>query len=137
MILIYGIALSVVVAFMIFLTFQDSEGTVKLSETVRLWVEQFGFISDFHSFRSNAHLVVYFVFGVILSLFCKETGFSWWKTIILGCGFGLIDELIKIFLPTREFEFSDFIRDCIGVIVAYCLVSILYRIFRKTIKHAK
>ena len=122
---------------MIFFTFQDSEGTVKLSETVRLWVEQFGFISDFHTFRSNAHLVVYFVFGVVLSLFCKETGFSGWKTVILGCGFGLLDELIKILLPTREFDFLDFIRDCVGVIVAYCMVSILYRILRISFKHFK
>ena len=129
--LIYGISLLIVLAIMLFLTFQNQDGTVKLSESVRLWFEQFGYISDFHSFRSNAHLVVYFVFGTALSLLCIEIGIKWWKTIIIGCAFGLIEELIKIILPTREFDIYDFIRDCIGVIIAYCIVSIFYRLLRK------
>ena len=130
-ILIYGVALLFVIIFMVFLTLQNPEGTVKLSEDLRLWFEQFGYISDFHSFRSNAHLVVYFVFGTALSLLCIEIGIKWWKTIIIGCAFGLIEELIKIILPTREFDIYDFIRDCIGVIIAYCIVSIFYRLLRK------
>ena len=73
----YSILLICVIATMLFLTFQDSAGTVKLSEGIRIWVEQFGIKTDFHSFRSNAHLVVYFVFGIVLSLFGREHGFKW------------------------------------------------------------
>lgn len=59
----------------LFLTLQKPEGTVALSESVRLWLEQFGLHSYFHSFRSNAHLLVYFVLGIPLALYGRER--SW------------------------------------------------------------
>lgn len=103
---------SQVVITILFLTFEDSAGTAKLSETFRLWFEKVGIQTDYHSFRSNAHIVAYFVLGVVLSLFGRERGWRWW---IVGCGFGLIDESVKVLLPTREFDVVDLIKDWVGV----------------------
>lgn len=116
--IIYGILLIAAVIAILFLTFQDSAGTVRLSEGLRLWLERFGVHSDFHSFRSNAHLVLYFIFGLILTLFGRKFGWSWWMILAVGVGVGLIDESIKVLLPTREFDVVDLIKDWIGVAVA-------------------
>ena len=122
---IYAILLIATLLTILFLTFQDSAGTVKLSEGIRLWLEQFGIHSDFHSFRSNAHLVVYFVLGLILSLYGKEAGWRWYVVLAVGCGFGLLDEGMKIWLPTREFDVVDLMKDWIGVAVAMLVVRLL------------
>jgi hypothetical protein len=58
---IYGALLIAILVLNLFLTLQSPEGTVSLSEGLRHWLERFGFFTDFHSIRSNAHLVLYFV----------------------------------------------------------------------------
>ena len=120
---VYGVLLALVMIVIIFLTFQDAAGTVKLSETFRLWFEKVGIHTDYHSFRSNAHLVVYFVLGVVLSLFGRECGWRWWAVLVLGFGFGLIDESVKVLLPTREFDLVDLIKDWVGVGIGTVVVT--------------
>ena len=67
---------------------------------------------------------MFFVFGVILSLFGRECGWRWWVIILIGCGVGLIDEGIKVLLPTREFDFVDLVKDWVGVAVGTGVVAI-------------
>lgn len=122
--IVYGILLLVAVVAIMFLTFQDAAGTVRLSEGLRLWLERFGIHSDFHSFRSNAHLVLYFLFGIVLCLFGRECGWSWWVILVVGAGVGLIDESIKVLLPTREFDVVDLVKDWIGVALAILVIRI-------------
>ena len=112
---VYGILLVIVLVSILLLTLQDPEGTVRLSETIRLQLEKIGFQSDFHSFRSNAHLPVYFILGIVLGLFGRSCGWRWWIVAALGCGFGLLDEGIKVLLPTREFDAVDLLKDWIGI----------------------
>ena len=119
---IFGISLIALAVTILLLTFQDSAGTVKLSETIRLLFEKIGIHSDSHSFRSNAHLVVYFVLGTVLSAYGVEAGWKWWAIVLVGCGFGLLDETIKILLPTREFDVVDLMKDCIGVALAMLVI---------------
>ena len=107
------------------LTLQDAAGTVKLSEGLRLWLESFGLKSDFHSFRSNAHLVLYFLFGIVLCLYGRECGWRWWAILAMGCCVGLIDEGIKVLLPTREFDFVDLVKDWVGIIFAIIIGKLL------------
>lgn len=116
-----------VIALNLFLTLQSQEGTVRLSEGVRHWVEQFGHNSDFHTFRSNAHIIIFFVLGVVLGLFGKQAKWKSWQIIIIGCCIGLLDEGLKIFLPTREFDLIDLFKDCIGIIAATGLLAVLSR----------
>ena len=122
---VYGILFITEALTILLLTLQDAAGTVKLSEGIRLWLEQFGIHSDFHSFRSNAHLVVYFVLGLILSLYGREVGWRWYVVLAVGCGFGLLDEGMKIWLPTREFDVFDLMKDWIGVGVAVGVIRII------------
>lgn len=124
---VYGILLAAAVIAILFLTFQDSAGTVRLSEGLRLWLERFGLKSDFHSIRSNAHLVLYFLFGIVLCLYGRECGWRWWVIILIGCGIGLIDESIKVLLPTREFDFVDLVKDWVGVVVAVSMIALKNR----------
>ena len=35
---------------------------------------------------------------------------------------GLLEETLKIFLPTREFGAIDLVKDCIGVLIATVIV---------------
>lgn len=123
--IIYGILLIAAALTILLLTLQDAAGTVKLSEGLRMWLERFGLKSDFHSIRSNAHLVLYFIFGLILTLFGREYGWSWWMILAVGAGIGLIDESIKVLLPTREFDVVDLIKDWAGVAVAAGLIRLL------------
>ena len=124
---VYGILLIAAVLTILLLTLQDAAGTVKLSEGLRLWLERFGLKSDFHSFRSNAHLVLYFLFGIVLCLYGRECGWSWWVILAAGCCVGLIDEGIKVLLPTREFDFVDLVKDWVGIGLATLVVWIFKR----------
>lgn len=126
---VYGALLILILALNLFLTLQSPQGTVRLSESLRFWLEQFGFHSDFHSFRSNAHLVMFFVFGLILSLYGCECGWNWWVILLVGAGVGLVDESIKVLLPTREFDVIDLVKDWVGVAVA---ILVIWLIKRKT-----
>lgn len=124
---IYGALLIAILALNLFLTLQSLDGTVGLSEGLRLWLERLGITTTFHGIRSNAHLVMFFVFGVILSLFGRECGWRWWVIILIGCGVGLIDESIKVLLPTREFDFVDLVKDWIGVATAMLVIRLTKR----------
>ena len=128
---VYGLLLAAAVAAILLLTFQDAEGTMRLSEGVRLWLERHGIHSDSHSLRSNAHLVLYFALGVALSLFGRECGWKWWVILLAGCAIGLADESIKVLLPAREFDMIDLCKDWAGVTGAYCLISFFSRIIQK------
>ena len=124
---VYGILLIAATLTIFLLTFQDAAGTVRLSEGLRLWLERFGLKSDFHSIRSNAHLVLYFLFGIVLCLYGRECGWRWWVIILIGCGIGLIDESIKVLLPTREFDFVDLVKDWVGVATAILVIRLIER----------
>ena len=121
---IFGILLLAMIAAIAGLTFQDAAGSVKLSESVRGVLEKIGIYTDFHGIRSNAHLVLYFAFGLVLCLFCREIGLKWWITLLIGFGFGLLDESVKILLPTREFDAADLMKDCVGISLAVSAVRL-------------
>lgn len=125
--IVYAFFLLAVLALNLFLTLQSQEGTVRLSEGVRHWVERIGYYSDYHSFRSNAHIIIFFVVGIALGLFGNQAKWKTWQIIIIGCCIGLLDESLKVFLPTREFDLIDLVKDCIGIIAATGLLAILSR----------
>ena len=116
---VYGILLVGILLLNAFLTFQSAEGTVNLSEGLRLWLEQFGFKSDFHSFRSDAHIIMFFLIGSFLGLFCRTLDWPWKRIVLIGFLVGCIDEGIKVFLPTREFDLVDLFKDWVGLGIAF------------------
>ena len=54
-----------------------------------------------------------------------------WIGAIIAVMFGLLDEVIKIFLPTREFGTVDLVKDVIGVGVAFGIALLVYVIKTK------
>lgn len=103
----------------LFLTFQGPTQTTYLSETVREWV---GYKGDSVHFRSDVHYVEYFIVGLVMAVFGVVRGWKAWIPGALGCGFGALDETIKIALPTREFGMADLVKDFVGVWVCVAIV---------------
>lgn len=81
-------------------------------------------------FRSDVHLVEYFVVGLVVILYFKTMGWKTWLGAIFACIIGLAEETLKIFLPTREFGYVDLIKDLVGIGVALLIVVIISKIRR-------
>ncbi len=69
--------------------------------------------TDMHWFRSLLHFPLYFVLGSVVALSFSKV----WLSVSICSIIALADEMLKIFLPTREFEARDIIIDAIGFIV--------------------
>ena len=113
------------------LTFLPAKLSVEMSESVRKFIRRAGIRMDFHSFRSNAHIVVYFFLGIAIALLGEEENWKLSKQFLIGCCVGVLDESIKIVLPKREFDFADILRDGIGILVAVVVVNVACRLRRK------
>ena len=114
--------LLIVAGAVLYLTFQSPQETTSLSEAFREKAMLIGYKGDSIRFRSDIHLVEYFIVGIAVAVFGIVMKYPVWIPGVMGCGFGLIDECIKILLPTREFEAVDLIKDCAGVWLAVAVV---------------
>lgn len=47
--------------------------------------------------------------------------------LAIGAGVGLIDESIKVLLPTREFDVVDLVKNWIGMAAAMLVIWLLKR----------
>ena len=119
------ILLILAVAMVLFFTFQDAEGTTRLSESVRQWLEKYGIKAESHALRSNIHILEYFIVGLAVFAFGVSRNWRITTCIIVCAGIALLDESIKILLPTREFDVVDLIKDWVGVAMAVGLIRLL------------
>lgn len=108
----------------VILAFQTPEQTFAVSETFRGWATKLGYTRDALEFRSDIHLLEYFIVGFAAAIFSKTMEWGLWKAGIFGCCFGLFEETLKISLPTREFGSIDLVKDFIGVWIAVLIVWI-------------
>ena len=122
----WGILVLIVIAIIFYLTFQSPSQTMGLSEGVRGWLASHGIVLDSSTVRSNAHLSEYILLGISLCLFV-----GWKKALLFGPLVGIIDEVIRIPLPTRHFDIIDLLKDFAGVILGVLLVVILKKITKK------
>lgn len=126
---VFGVLTVLAFATVLYLTFQGPKETTQLSGGLKAWLfNTFGWDVSEHALRSNIHLVMYFGVGLVLALFIWSLGWKHWAiwTVIIGCVFGLLDETIKIFLPTREFDVVDLVKDWVGVAAAIFAVWIVF-----------
>ena len=112
----------------LYLTFQGPAETIHLSEMVKEFV---GYKGNLLQFRSDVHYFEYFIVGTVLAVLGLSMKWRAWIPGIIGCIFGLLDEVIKILLPTREFGSLDLIKDCIGTWTAISLVYAFNRVFKE------
>jgi len=127
--LITGALLAVVLGAVLFLTFQGPKETTALSERFREWFRKLGYQGTSNQFRSDVHLIEYFIVGIAAIFFCKAMGWKPWIGLLAACTFGLLDESIKILLPTREFSAIDLAKDFIGAGMAFGVIMLI-RIIR-------
>ena len=127
-----GILTILIIGTVLFLTLQGPEDTTKLSEQVRQWI---GYQGSGLAFRSDAHLVEYFIVGLVIIGLARAFGWKPWTGVFIACVFGLLDESIKILLPTREFSMTDLIKDFFGVFAALGVWSLVSR--RKKISYPR
>ena len=109
----------------LFLALQGPKETTSLSEWFRSLAKGLGYTGTQSQFRSDVHLIEYFIVGLALMLFAKANNKPLWLALIAGCAFGLAEETMKTFLPTREFGLMDVIKDFIGMMGSYISVIIL------------
>ena len=113
--IIAGILTALVIGAVLFLTLQGPEETTALSESVRKWI---GYQGSGAAFRSDVHLIEYFIVGLAVIGLARILGWKLWTGVLFACAFGLLDEGIKILLPTREFGMVDLVKDFFGVFAA-------------------
>ena len=123
----WGILALIVIFTIFYLTFQSPSETMGLSERFRIWLSGIGIVWDSPTVRSNAHLPEYFALGVTLCLWG-----GWKKALWIGSLVGIIDETIKIILPTRHFDLIDLLKDFIGIALGALLVVLIRKFIFKS-----
>ena len=126
-----GLLTVLVIAVIFYLTLQRPEDTWRQTNKTQSLLGTMGIQLDVETLRHNAHYVEYFVLSLALCAFCRSRKWKLSRAVLLGCAIGLADELLKNWLPTREFDFTDLIRDMIGVSLAAVIVTIIRIVQRK------
>ena len=114
-------------AMILFFTFQNPYSSYELSMSIRDWLSDHGLDIEYGVLRTDAHIVEYFIFGLALALFVKSRELNMIISVIMGFMFGVLDELVKILLPGREFGTGDLIRDFVGVGLAVVMTDYYYK----------
>ena len=132
--LITGILLILVLLMVLFLALQGPKETTDLSNSVQQWFMKLGYKGTSSQFRSDVHLIEYFFVGLAVILFCKAMGWKPWIGLAAACVFGLLEETMKIFLPTREFGPADVLKDFLGAGIAFG-VMMLHEMLKSKMSH--
>ena len=111
----YGVLFFIAIIGIIALTLQSPEGTTFLSNRLKEILDQLGWSALSRNIRSDIHVFEYLILGIVLYCFGKEMNWSMLKILIIGVSIGTGDEILKIPLPTREFDRVDLCKDIIGV----------------------
>jgi hypothetical protein len=120
----------IIICIVLFLTFQGPKDTIALSSKFHEWFILLGYKGDLLQFRSDIHFIEYFIVGLVIVHFIQTIEKNPWLGTFFSCSIGIIDETIKIFLPTREFDYVDLVKDFLGVLLATVVMIILKRIYR-------
>ena len=121
-------ALILVAGGIFFLTFQTPADTGALTQKAQRLLQQIGVHIEEKPLRHYIHYVLYLLLGFAICGVCITRGWSLRAGFLIGCGIGVVDEGIKVFLPTREFDMTDLMRDFIGVAVAVGIVVLIRRV---------
>ena len=132
--LITGTMLVLVLFMVLFLALQEPKETTDLSNGVYKWFRKLGYNRTSGQFRSDVHLIEYFIVGFAVILFCRAMGWKPWIGLVAACLFGLLEETMKIFLPTREFGPADVLKDFIGVGIAFGVIILCRKLKNRTQK---
>ena len=152
--IIYTLLLAAMLGLIVFLTFQSSEDTMRLSGGVqKLLIAIFGgerapeWLSDSHLIRSAAHFPLYFLLGTVIWLWvralfrvagtaekkaCRRSDRLFAISVVsvfLSACCGLADESVKRLIPPRHFEPRDLALDILAAVLAALICSAAASIF--------
>ena len=114
------------ISIIIYLTFQNRNSTESLSNSIKSWFNSIGINVSGKQLRSNAHIVEYCLLGVALSKYALASNNKIRWVIYVGFCLGLIDEMARVFIPTREFELIDLVKDWIGIVFGVIIVYLFH-----------
>ncbi len=82
---------------------------------------------DMHWFRTLLHLPLYFILGGVVYYAFSQ----FWLSVVICASVAIADEVLKIFLPTREFGTVDIIFDSVGFLIGIATVYFIQMLFKK------
>ena len=103
-----------------YLTLQSAEETTALTGKAIDWLLKFGITVQPKILRHDIHYVEYAVLGFFLYMSMRNA-----RAIPVAALIGLLDEGIKVLLPTREFDFTDLLRDIVGAAAVIGILMLL------------
>lgn len=121
----------------LYLTFQGPAETKELTQKAQRVLEQIGIHVEEKPLRHHVHYALYLILGLAMCVLCLKKDWKLSVGMLIGCGIGVIDEGIKVLLPTREFDVTDLMRDFVGVAVAMVLVVMISRLLRKDVTESE
>ena len=77
--------------------------------------------------RKAAHLVLYFVFAVLLVGSRREKNKTIWPAVVLALVFSLLDEGTKPLIPGRHCDVEDILLNDLGAVMGYIAALLIYK----------
>lgn len=128
----------------VFLTFQNTSKSGALSEHIldsiyrfeeRTGLYKYPFVGymmlDYIHFRKIGHFVEYFILGLSSMFLFRKSKHGFLKAAGLCALISFSDQLIKAFLPGREFDWTDFPYDIAGYLTGAFIIFIIRKIRSK------
>ena len=109
-----------IVFLILFLTLQSPQETTRLSGAVQKWLKSIGINIQSVTLRHLAHIPLYLILGITLAIAFRSR-FIFIPAILIALG----DELLKVLLPTREFDLLDLTLDIASMALGILLVRLV------------
>ena len=78
---------------------------------MRIWLGEQGVKVESHALRSNIHILEYFIVGLAVLAFGKNQGWTIGRCLLVAFLIGIVDEDVKIWIPSREFDVIDLVKE--------------------------
>ena len=119
------------------LTMQNSVESGELSQRVQQALQKaaekaendagFLHVSN-HTFRKYAHTAEFLLLGISATLLFAREKHTFLKALLLCMVISLADQTLKLLVPGREFDWTDFPYDAVGYFVGTGVSAILRKI---------
>ena len=95
----------------------------------------FKFIMEY--FDKLEHFILFFVFGILLRLTASHSRYpsirdnAMLVTLMVGIGYGALDEVHQMLVPHRFASVDDFLADAAGIIAAQIFIALVMWMYAK------